>query len=412
MDKFKKIFAVVLGCIVLFMLYDYFYTHYVPKDGNSDIEKEVNQKTDQKQEKPYTLNNAKIVSLIDGKTAFPEIEKLINSAKKTLFIEIFIFHYDPTGIRIANLLAKKKAEGVDVKVIVDATGLKFGKDDNKIVDLLKEKNVDIKVFNDEYISTTGINLTHRKIIVSDGERSMVGGMNFGKEYEHEWHDAMFLLKGDITQQLQKDFLYDWKRAGGDVPKNVVLLEKNAKYGNIKMRVLKTNVTPDDVDHEYHREIYKAIKNAKKEIYMQSPYFSDDEIIREVIAAKQRGLKITVIMPKHNNHSVFSGLNLYTAKKFLDVGISVYFYKPSFSHLKAYVFDDKTVIGSANIDERSFTGNQEIGVLVDNKDYSKEIIEKVFIKDLKLSEKATQETVKIDPAKKVLIKSIEVLDYYL
>lgn len=412
MDKFKKFFAILLGVLILFMVYDYFYTHYVPKTGNSDIEKEVNQKTDKKQEKPYTLNNAKVISLIGGKVAFPEIEKLMNSAKKTLFVEIFIFHYDTTGIRIANLLAKKKAEGVDVKVIVDATGLKFGKNDNKIVDLLKSKNVDIKVFNDKYISPTGLNLTHRKMIIADGERSMVGGMNFGKEYEYEWHDSMYLLKGEISQQLQKDFLYDWKRAGGEIPKNVISLKEGVEYGNVKMKVLKTNVTPDDVDHEYHREIHKAINDTKKEIYMESPYFSDDEIINDIIEAKKRGVKVTVIMPKHNNHSVFNGLNLYTANKFIEAGIDVYFYKPVFTHLKSYVFDDKTVIGSANIDERSFTGNQEIGVLVDNKEYAQETIEQVFMKDLKLSEKATKESVKINPAQKILIKSIEVMDYYL
>jgi cardiolipin synthase len=251
---------------------------------------------------------------------------------------------------------------------------------------LKSNNVDVKIFNNNYFSRTGLNITHRKIIVSDSDSCIIGGMNFGEKYEHEWHDAVFLLKGHISNELQKHFLYDWEKAGGKYPKKLVKIRKRTKYGNKLMKVIRTNVIPDNVEHEFYKEMQKAIRNTKKEIYMTSPYFSDDQIIKDLICAKKRGVKITIVLPENNNHLIFKNLNLYTAKVFFDSGIDVYFYKPNFSHLKVYVFDDKTIIGSANIDQRSFTGNQEIGVLVDDNEFSKKIKNDIFIKDINFPKK--------------------------
>lgn len=412
MRKFKNFFFICIVFVALFLSYDYYFTHFYKTTEKSEIVKEVSAQTGLPEKKiGFTVNNSKIKSLIDGKAAFPVIEQLINSAKQTLFIEIFIFHYDKTGLRIADLLAKKKKEGVDVKLLIDSSGLKFGKDDNKIVDKLKAANVDVQIFNDKYFSKTGLNITHRKMILADGQTVMVGGMNFGDEYEHEWHDSMFEVKGQVAQELQKDFLYDWKRANGKLPAKILTLP-NQNYGSTKIKVIKTNVTPDDTSHQIHQEILGLINNAKTRVLIESPYFSDNEVIQAVIKAKKRNLKVQVIMPKHNNHSVFKDLNLYTAKMFVDVGIEVYFYKPVFSHLKALVADDKTIVGSANIDERSFTGNQEICILVYNKEFSEEISSIVFEKDIKLSEKVNKNTLKINPIKKSVIKTLEVFDYYL
>ncbi|MFN8578316.1 MAG: phosphatidylserine/phosphatidylglycerophosphate/cardiolipin synthase family protein [Candidatus Sericytochromatia bacterium] len=411
MSDLINILLFILIIPTVFIIYDYFYTYYIYKKS-TNAGKLSHEDVRLKNESDYTYNNDNIKLFVDGNQGFPEIEKLIYSAKSTIFIEIFIFHYDPTGIRIANLLIKKMQEGVEVKVLIDSTGLRFGRNDRKIIKLLKKKKVDVRVFNINLFSRTGINLTHRKMIIVDGESSIIGGMNFGREYEEDWHDAIFLLRGQISQELQKEFLFDWKRAGGKEPNRILKLNDNAYYGNIKMKILKTDITPDNVDFQLYREMHNLIHNAKDYIYMTSPYFSDDGIIDNIIKAKKRKVIVNIVISKENNHYVFKALNLYTAKRFVSVGIDVYFYKPKFSHLKAYIFDNKAIVGSANIDQRSFTGNQEIGVLVEDKEFVEEIKNKLFIKDIEISEKVTEETVKLTGTKKIIVKILDILDYYL
>lgn len=399
--------------IFLFLIYDYFFTHYYNKNAPSPIKTEVAKKVGISINKSaFTSNNSQVKSYIDGAEAFPAMEKLINSAKETLFIETFIFHYDPTGLRIANLLANKKKQGIDVKVIIDSTGLKFAKDDYKIVDFLKNKKIDTQIFNSKFISKTGLNITHRKMILVDGYKVMVGGMNFGKEYQYTWHDSMFEMNGQVAQEIQKEFLYDWKRSGGALPKKILKL-KDQKFGNTRMKVITTNVTPDNKLHDIHSDMIKIIDNTKNTLKVISPYFSDDEVIGAIERAKKRKVKVTIIMPQHNNHSVFRDLNLYTAKKFLADNIDTYFYKPRFSHLKALISDDKTsIVGSANIDERSFTGNQELCVIIEDKDFVQTLDQRVFLKDIKQSEKANEENTKLSIPRKTIIKTLEALDYYL
>lgn len=397
---------------MLFLAYDYFLTNFYKENKDGKIKLAVAEETGLTIRKTvFTHNNSQIKSYIDGATAFPAIENLIKSAKKTLFIETFIFHNDITGIKIANLLGNMKAKGIDVKVLIDSTGLKFGKDDSKIVDLLKKKKVDTLVFNSKFISETGINITHRKVIIVDGFKVMTGGMNFGKEYQYVWHDSMHETSGQVAQDIQKEFLYDWKRAGGEMPKNILKLD-NKKYGNVKMKVITTNVTPDNTNHAIHDDFLSIIKKTKKTLKIQSPYFSDDDMIDAIIEARKRNVKVTIIMPQHNNHSVFKDLNLYTAKKFFDNKIDTYFYQPKFSHLKAFISDDIAIIGSANIDKRSFTGNQELCVVVQDKNFVADIEKNVFVKDIKASKKADENSTKIGVAQKTMIRSLEILDYYL
>jgi len=360
-----------------------------------------------------TRNNSPVKLYIDGIEAFPAMEKRIKSARKSLYIEIFIFHYDETGKRIAGEIIKKQEQGVDVKVIIDSVGLKFAKDDYKIVDLLKSKGVDVRVFNQEFISGTGLNITHRKIILADGERVIIGGMNFGKEYENEWHDSMAEMHGEIATEIQKEFLTEWKRVGGKIPAQVPVLKPGKKYGNTPIQLVVTNVTPDDTNHELHYSMIGVIDRAKKTVRIQAPYFSDDEMIASIIRAGKRGVNVDIIMPQHNNHSVFKDLNLGNAKKFLEESknINVYFYKPVFSHLKAIIADNTAMIGSANLDERSFTGNQELCTIIEDPALINDLNKRLFKVDIEKSEKATLANIKVSPVKNAMINTLELVDYY-
>src|SRR5687767_321002 len=118
-----------------------------------------------------TSNNCYPKLYVDGKEAFKGILKLMDEARNSLFIEIFIFHNDETGYKIADKIISRVEDGLDVKVIIDSVGLKFRAGDYEIVNYLKDNGVDVRVYNKYYLSGTGgINITHRKIILADGEK--------------------------------------------------------------------------------------------------------------------------------------------------------------------------------------------------------------------------------------------------
>ncbi|RYX99718.1 hypothetical protein EON78_02820, partial [bacterium] len=198
-----------------------------------------------------TFNNATPVMHIDGAAAYGAMEKLIDNAKKSLYIETFIFHDDETGRRIADKIVKKKKQGIEIKVLIDGLGLRVTKD-TRIADYLKDAGVDVKIYNKLILGVHGINITHRKMLISDGENGITGGMNFGNEYEKEWHDSMTEFHGEVVQDMQKEFLIDWKKAGGTAPKSVPTMSSKT-FGNVPMRIAVTSA--HESDKRYHKTPY-------------------------------------------------------------------------------------------------------------------------------------------------------------
>ncbi len=360
--------------------------------------------------KKVTYNNSKPILYIDGYEIFPEIINLIRSAKKNLYIEIFIFHFDDTGKKIAKEIVDKKNEGIEVKIIIDSIGLRFRSGDYETVTYLLSNNVDVLVYNKYLFSTDGVNITHRKIITVDGEKAMIGGVNFGDEYENVWHDTMTQLEGEIVQEIQDEFFYGWILCGGKLPENKPKLP-NKKYGHIPMKVTFTDGTATNKQNDFERYLISCINMSESKIKIANPYFSDDNVINSIVEARKRGVKVDIVIPKENDTLFFSSLNWNTAKIFVQNNINVYFYINRFSHTKLYLIDDLIIVGSSNLDTRSLKENQELNIIIYNHDFIYEIETRVFDKDIRESEKQTIESLKVDTTQDVVMKAIDLLDYY-
>lgn len=358
-----------------------------------------------------TLNNARPKLYIDGHEIFPAIINLIRSAQKSLYIETFIFHFDETGKKVAQEIVAKKEEGIEVKVIIDSIGLRFRSGDFEIVNYLLSHGVDVLVYNKYLISTDGVNITHRKIIIADGETAIVGGANFGLEYETDWHDSMTELQGEIVQEIQDEYLYGWYLSGGKAPEQKQLLPVGKKYGHIPMKVTFTDGTADNKQNDFEKYLISCIYMAEHKIKIANPYFSDFNVINALIEARKRGVEIDIVIPKENDTLFFASLNLGTSKKLVENDINVYFYLERFSHTKAYIIDEIVIVGSSNLDPRSLKENQELSVIIYNHDFISEVETRIFDKDIQSSEKQSFETLKIDSTQDVVIKALDLLDYY-
>lgn len=123
----------------------------------------------------------------------------------------------------------------------------------------------------------------------------------------------------------------------------------------------------------------AIRNAKKYIYIENAYFTDDAMLYELAKARRRGVGVRVILPLVGNHGPINQSNALAANAMLQHGIRVFMY-PGVSHIKAAVFDGWACLGSANWDKLSFRTNKELNVATSHPEYVEELLDRVFTPD--------------------------------
>ena len=141
------------------------------------------------------------------------------------------------------------------------------------------------------------------------------------------------------------------------------------------------------DSEIFEAQREAIRRSKKRVYIQNAYFSDDRIVKELIAARGRGVDVRVILPSVNDVGIMDAVNRYMANKLFKNGVRVYFYN-GMSHVKAAVFDGFAVVGSANFDKMSLYVNREMSLGIHDPAFVAELTERLFEKDFNNSQEMT------------------------
>jgi cardiolipin synthase len=225
---------------------------------------------------------------------------------------------------------------------------------------------------------------HTKTIVVDRKTLFIGGMNIGREYRYDWHDLMMEVDGPVVNTLQDEFNSAWAYAGllGDLGRAFTRKGSNgadASDPGYPIRVLFTRTG----DSQIYRAQLAAIRRSQKYIYIQTPYFSDDAMLQELLKARQRGVDVRVIIPKKGNWKVMDRSNKLAANTMLAYGIKVYLY-PFMSHVKAAVYDGWACVGSANFDKASFRTNQEINLATSDPEAVQDLMERLFYPDFERS----------------------------
>lgn len=372
----------------------------------------------------------------------------IKNAKQAFWLEIFIWHNDESGREIAQALidrkklADERGEPFDCKVLIDWGGLRDATNptkDTEIVKFMRAGGVDVREFNVGGIDPTASGatpITHRKLFIQDGTKYLSGGRNIGDEYlketfystdnhkEYSWNDLMFTVEGDETGRIQKEFLKNWARSGGKLPASYPAA-RPAAGGTAWVQ----SVVTDPLEHktELREAQLKMMRFAEREIYVNYPYFSDDKMIEELIAAKKRNpkLDIKVMMPGKGERGIpgflYSHLNMGTAKQLLDAGIEVRFLSTrksgereveTFSHFKGMVVDGKVLsIGSANGDARTLTANHELNSIIHDRGAAKRFIDDIMAPDWRRAKPVTLAMWDAQPFwKKWIIAALEAIDF--
>jgi cardiolipin synthase len=335
--------------------------------------------------------------LIDGEQYFTRLIDAITSASESILIRTYIFDNDDYAEKIGQLLRRRSAEGVEVRILLDGLGtiLATGVDDASMpadhqapesVRRFLEQDSDIEV---RQVRNPWLAGDHVKTTVIDGTVAFTGGMNVGREYRYVWHDIMMEVHGPVVDILIKEFYDAWVHAGpfGDLGYFFHQLSADAEKSEdtgYPVRVLYTQPGYAEI----FRAQLAAIRNARRYIYIQNAYFTDDAMLYELARARRRGVDVRVILPLVGNHGPINQSNVLAANAMLEHGIRVFLY-PGMSHVKAAVFDGWACLGSANWDKLSFRTNKELNLATSHQPAVEELLQRVFAEDFSRSVELTE-----------------------
>ncbi len=335
--------------------------------------------------------------LIDGEDFFTRFIDAASRAEKSISLRMYIFDNDDYALRIADMLKRRSKEGIDVKILLDGLGTIVSRVEEQetlpegyvgpasIPGYLESgSDIDVRMAANPWL--TG---DHVKTLIIDEELAFTGGMNIAREYRYDWHDMMIELEGPVVNRIQFEFEKAWAHAGifGDLGyfvRRIGPKPRRASDIGDPMRLLFTRADDPQIFHAQRR----AAKRARKYIYVQNAYFTDDAMLYELAQARMRGVDVRVIMPLVTDRGAITKNNALAANALLEHGVRVFIY-PGMSHVKAAVFDGWACLGSANLDRWSLKLNKELNIATSEPDAVRRLEQELFEADFERSVELTE-----------------------
>ena len=307
-----------------------------------------------------------------GELHFDAMLKDMESAERFIFLEYFIISQGQLWDKIQDILIRKAAQGVEVRVLMDDIG-SMPTFPTKMIAVLESHNIQVLRFNDVhgFYSRNYFNFrNHRKITVVDGNVGYTGGSNIADEYINayvkygHWKDNAIRLEGDAVWSLTVGFLQMWDGESG----------KPSKYEAYKPTAscaatgfFQPFTDGPTVDEDYiSKNIYKLfVYSASKYVYITTPYLIVDPTMLDALrVAAKGGTDVRIMVPKLWDKWFVHVVTLSNYQNLLEAGVRIFEYTPGFVHAKTIISDDEhAVIGTINMDYRSFYLHYENGVWI-------------------------------------------------
>lgn len=322
-------------------------------------------------------NHARL--LVDGPATYAAMFGAIEAARDHIHLETYILEDDAVGARLAELLIRKRKQGVTVRVLYDSVG--SHETDKAYFENLTRNGVVVHEFN-PINPAAGRNWSlnnrdHRKILVVDGVVAFTGGINISNVYssgsarrkasrpptEEGWRDTQIEIRGPAVAEFQKLFLDSWQRQNGPaIPPGKYFPAMKAQ-GDKVIRVIGS--TPDAETNHVYLSLLSAITHADISIHITMAYFvPDPKTLAALSDAARRGVDVKLILPGVSDFwAVFhAGRSFYS--ELLAAGVRIYERQDALLHAKTVVIDGVwSTVGSTNIDMRSFLHNDEVNAVV-------------------------------------------------
>lgn len=342
-----------------------------------------------------TANNATKL-LLNGEEKFPEVLKALEKAKHHIHLEYYIFEDGEIGRALEEVLCRKAREGVQVRFIYDDFGSRSIR--KTLIPRLKKAGVEAFAFHEIIFIAVANRMNyrnHRKIIIVDGKIGFIGGINVSDRYINKenstlpyWRDTHLMIEGPGVQFLQTVFLADWNFCTNKdikpTPEYYPPIRELPIYGDKVVQIAASG--PDCDQPTVLFSMLQVIHGAKKELLIATPYFIPGEsLINALCVSALGGVKVKLLVPLESDSAFVNSAARSYYNELLYVGVEIYCYKKGFMHAKTMVADQKiAVIGTANMDHRSFDLNFEVNAIVYDTEFAT-LLRQSFEKDLEDAE---------------------------
>jgi cardiolipin synthase A/B len=344
---------------------------------------------------PPTEGN-RVTFLHGGDEAYDAVLSMIGSARDHLHAQFFILDVDPVGQRFLQALAARARDGIRVRLLLDAVG--SWRALRRTVRPLREAGGEVEAFMPAFPLHRRWSAhlrNHRKLLIADGRKAFSGGMNIGQKYmgprttKEQWRDVAAVIEGPALSDLQSLFLDDWAFATEETLPAGDLFPPLSRFAGGTPPPCALQVATSGPDREtrpIYEGVFAAFAAARRRLWIETPYFVPDDGIGAALRnAALRGVDVRLIVPGTSDLRIVSLAGRSYFDEMMASGVRIHFYRRTNLHSKVLVVDDDVgVIGSPNVDMRSFFLNFELGVFL----YDRPQIEALadgFLKDLEISE---------------------------
>lgn len=308
--------------------------------------------------------------LTNGTVFYPAMINAIRGARETINLECYIFEKGEVADRFVDALCERAGAGVHITIVLDAVG-SFGAF-RQVAKRLSHANCRVERYQRaQWHSLARLNnRTHRELLVIDGRVAFVGGAGVADRWctrtrrKPMWRDMMARIEGPIVSNIQGIVAENWLECSGEILTGVRTYQTEHKKGASPAFAIKSS--PAD-RATFSRVLFQMlVESAMRRVLISTPYFLPDKAFRQAfVRTARRGVEITVIVP--GAHTDQQWVRLASRRiwgDLLKAGVRIFEYGGGMTHVKALLVDDLwSVIGTTNVDNRSFEHNDEVNVAV-------------------------------------------------
>lgn len=318
--------------------------------------------------------DSRVTYIKSGEEFFPDLLAELEKAEKFIFMEYFILAEGRIWNRVHEVLKRKVAQGVEVKILYDDIGTS-GLQKTEYYRTLRKEGISCYKFHSFHPFVSGVYnyRDHRKITVIDGKVGYTGGINIGDEYANlktrfgYWKDTAVKIEGPAVENLSVMFLQLYDLTAKSVSDYGKYLDCDYERFDDGGYVFPFGDGPKPYYPELVGEnnFINMINAAKKYVYITTPYLIIDNTLTTAIkSAAYRGVDVRIILPHVPDKRIIFNISRSKFPSLMKAGVKIYEYTPGFIHAKSVVVDDEyAFVGTINFDYRSLVHHFECGVVM-------------------------------------------------
>jgi cardiolipin synthase len=338
---------------------------------------------------------ATIEPWVEGASFFPRILADIEAARSSVHVLMFGWREGAVGTRMAELLKRKLAEGVEVRALVDRMGSRPYKQARAMFTELAAAGAEIVVNDFAPRDRYGLypddqriawrrdefgRVDHRKLFVVDGSVVWIGGAGLEDHFEDgRFHDVMTRVTGDVVRQAQAAFLTSFHGHGGPLPADLShLFPEPADPGSTPVAL--AEVIPGGLVAA-SQAVREQIGAARERLDIANPYLTDPGAVAAIVAAARRGVKVRLLVSERSNNAQASAALRHRYPELVEAGVEVWELPGTVVHAKVVVADDVVSFGTVNLDAWALYRNSEIAMLARSPEVAALVRERLFEPDI-------------------------------